>query len=492
MKKTLFFSLSLVLSFFAMAQTDLEKSFEQFKAESEKNFSSYEQEQQRKFDEFRRRVNQDFARMLGEKWEKEEVKEAIPIPKLPEPIKPVVKKKEEPKQEAKQIEIKEIKQVPEKHETPQPIVPIVKQENVEMEQFSFDFYGTNCKVDWQDDMKFSLSSVNEPSVAEAWKLLSTQKYDGLIADCLNIRERLELCDWAYIELLDKMAKGVLGENSQNEIVVLKMFLLTQSGYKIRIAKCNSTLTLLMPAKEEIYGYSYLEFDNQRFYVLNKKLRGSFEVFKLEFPEEKLLSMQMNQLPKISENKSEKKTFASKRYENVKVSVAPNTNLIDFYTEYPHSDWNYYSQASLSSSVKRDLYPVLKSIIEGETQIEAANILINFVQTAFEYKTDDEQFGYERTLFGDELFYYPYSDCEDRSVLFSILVRELLGLDVVLLHYPGHLATAVNFTEQAEGSFMTIDNKMYFICDPTYIGANVGEVMPQFGNVPAEIIRIAKR
>jgi hypothetical protein len=40
--------------------------------------------------------------------------------------------------------------------------------------------------------------------------------------------------------------------------------------------------------------------------------------------------------------------------------------------------------------------------------------------------------------------------------------------------------------------MTIDNKMYFICDPTYIGANVGEVMPQFGNVPAEIIRIAKR
>ncbi len=492
MKKTLFFSLSLVLSFFAMAQTDLEKSFEQFKAESEKNFSSYEQEQQRKFDEFRRRVNQDFARMLGEKWEEEEVKEAIPIPKLPEPIKPVVKKKDAPKQETKQIEIKEIKQVPEKHETPQPIVPIVKQENVEMEQFSFDFYGTNCKVDWQDDMKFSLSSVNEPSVAEAWKLLSTQKYDGLIADCLNIRERLELCDWAYIELLDKMAKGVLGENSQNEIVVLKMYLLTQSGYKMRIAKCNGTLALLMPTKEEIYGYSYLEFDNQRFYVLNKALKGSFEVFKLEFPKEQLASMQMNHLPGFTENKIEKKTFASERYTAAKVSVAPNTNLMDFYTEYPHGDWDYYSRASLSSSVKRDLYPTLKSIIEGESQVEAANILINFVQTAFEYKTDDEQFGYERTFFGDEMFYYPYSDCEDRSVLFSILVRELLGLDVVFLHYPGHLATAVNFTEQAEGSYMTIDNKIYFICDPTYIGANVGEVMPQFGNVPAEIIKIASK
>ena len=134
---------------------------------------------------------------------------------------------------------------------------------------------------------------------------------------------------------------------------------------------------------------------------------------------------------------------------------------------------------------------MRSIIDGETQIEAANILINFVQTAFEYKTDEEQFGYERTLFGDEMFYYPYSDCEDRSVLFSILVRELLGLDVVLLNYPGHLATAVHFTEETQGHYMTIDNKNYVVCDPTYIGASVGDVMPQFGNVPAKIIRISK-
>ncbi len=492
MKKLILFSFSLILSFCSLAQNDLEKSFEQFKAETEKNFSSYKEEQQRKFDEFRREVNQNFARMLGEKWEEEEVKEAIPIPELPEPVKPIVKKETEPKQEHKPIEIKQIKELPEKHEVPQPVVPIAKDETIEIKQYSFDFYGTNCKVDWQDDMKFSLSVVNEKSVAEVWKLLSTKKYDALIVDCLNLREKMQLCDWAYIDMLDKMSKRLLGKNSQNEIVVLKMYLLTQSGYKMRIAKCNGTLALLMPAKEEIYGYSYLEFDNQRFYVLNKDLKGSFEVFKLEFPQEKLPSMQMSTLPEISENKSGKKTFSSKRYTNAQVSVAPNTNLIDFYTEYPHSDWNYYSQASLSSSVKKDLYPVLNSIIEGETQIEAANILINFVQTAFEYKTDEEQFGYERTLFGDEMFHYPYSDCEDRSVLFSILVRELLGLDVVLLHYPGHLATAVNFTEQAEGSFVTIDNQTYFICDPTYIGADVGEVMPQFRSVPAEIIRIAKK
>ena len=49
-------------------------------------------------------------------------------------------------------------------------------------------------------------------------------------------------------------------------------------------------------------------------------------------------------------------------------------------------------------------------IQGKKQSEAANILINFVQTAFDYKTDGDQFGYEKPFFVDELFYYPYSDC----------------------------------------------------------------------------------
>ena len=116
--------------------------------------------------------------------------------------------------------------------------------------------------------------------------------------------------------------------------------------------------------------------------------------------------------------------------------------------------------------------------------------MNFVQTAFQYQTDQEQFGYERPLFGDETFYYPYSDCEDRSILFSILVRELLGLDIVLLHYPHHLATAVNFgDEEVYGSYFSINGQKYVISDPTYINAPVGECMPQFQNSSAEIVKI---
>jgi hypothetical protein len=137
----------------------------------------------------------------------------------------------------------------------------------------------------------------------------------------------------------------------------------------------------------------------------------------------------------------------------------------------------YSKASLSNQAKETLYPVLRKAIAGKTQAQAANILLNFVQTGFDYATDQQQVGYERPFYPDESLYYPYCDCEDRSILFACLVRELLGLDVVLLDYPEHLSTAVGFTENVEGDYLMLGDKKYIACDPTYIGADIGMSMP---------------
>ena len=136
-----------------------------------------------------------------------------------------------------------------------------------------------------------------------------------------------------------------------------------------------------------------------------------------------------------------------------------------------------------------LYPSLRKAIAGKSDYEAVEILLNFVQTSLEYMTDDEQFGYERPLFPDESLYYPYCDCEDRSILFSVLVRELVGLDVVLLYYPGHLATAVCFNSDVSGDYLTVGGRKYVVCDPTYINANVGMTMPQYKGVKAEVVRL---
>lgn len=88
-----------------------------------------------------------------------------------------------------------------------------------------------------------------------------------------------------------------------------------------------------------------------------------------------------------------------------------------------------------------------------------------------------------------MFFHPYSDCEDRAILYAVLVRDLLGLKTVLLHYPGHLAAAVRFDEEVTGDYMLIDGARYTVCDPTYIGADIGMAMPQYRHVAADVFRL---
>ncbi|MBQ7280547.1 MAG: hypothetical protein IJR13_07500 [Bacteroidales bacterium] len=173
-----------------------------------------------------------------------------------------------------------------------------------------------------------------------------------------------------------------------------------------------------------------------------------------------------------------------------MTLSQNKNLINFLNNYPISaQWDQYSAASLSPEVKQVLYPILETQLSGKGEKEKIDLLLDFVQHAFNYATDQVQFGCERPLFGDETFYYPYSDCEDRAILFSILVRELVGLDVVLVHYPGHLAAAVRFNENVVGNYFNYKGKQYVVCDPTYIGASAGMAMSDFERTPATLIEI---
>ena len=67
------------------------------------------------------------------------------------------------------------------------------------------------------------------------------------------------------------------------------------------------------------------------------------------------------------------------------------------------------------------------------------------------------------------------------------MRELLGLDVVLLSYPEHIATAVHFNEDVEGDYLDFEGKRYIISDPTYMNAKVGMCAKKFKPMKPQVI-----
>jgi len=110
-----------------------------------------------------------------------------------------------------------------------------------------------------------------------------------------------------------------------------------------------------------------------------------------------------------------------------------------------------------------------------------------VQTGFKYQTDDNQFNRENYLLPEETLFYPYSDCEDRSFIFAYLVKRLIGLEVIGLGFPGHVATAVGFSSHVPGDHVVVNNKKFTVCDPTYINAVAGMTMPQYRGTTPEVI-----
>ena len=483
MKKSVLFFGLLMLVMPLKAQ-----DFEDYKRQRQAEMERYKDSVRQNYDEYRRRANEEYAKYMRENWKEFQAMKGDPAPEIPGPPKPYKREDDAP-----------IPGLPMKHgkvmPKPTPVEPLklpklpVIPNAPTMPKFGFNYYGTSLTVHLDNSLKIKLNGISENAVADAWSQLASEMSEVLLEDCLALRDELALGDWAYFCLLRKLSEQYLGKNT-NEAVVMETFMLAQSGYMVRIARKENKLVLLMPFDGVVYGMSYLHIDGNRYVILDHEKGGSISVFNHSFADnEHVVSLRMSKTPKLAMKASSPRTFTSSRYSDLSVTLSTNQNLMDFYNEYPQCEWTNYSWAGLSDEVKAKLYPMLRKGIEGKSQIEAANRIINFVQTAFDYKTDGNQFGYERSLFADESFFYPYNDCEDRSYLFSILMKDLLGLEVVLLHYPMHLATAVHYTEPLNGSYFTMDGKKWFISDPTYIGANVGECMPQYAKTSPEVYKL---
>ena len=528
MKKVLILLLS-ILPLTAMAQT----SFDEFRKKQQADFDKFKKDSQEEYDAFRKRMNDEYAEFMRQAWkafpahEADEPVKEKPVPPVvydePQPAptpQPNVEPKPQPKTEPKvepqpktepKVEPKPTPQpkpepqpkqipvqptvvvVPPPAPAPEPVAPVKPKEEVPVKRVSVGYYGNIVSISFPADDNLKIKALNENGIADAWKVLSDSKYDVTIKNALDTRKASDLCDWAYMDLLRAVTEKQYGKT--NEAVLMQAYLMTQSGYRIRLGRTATKLHMLIASRYEIYGMKYFTLDGMKYYVIGERDANEMHICEGKFDKEQSLSLQMARLPKFGNEPTPKRTLTSRK--GVTAAVSVNKNLIDFFGNYPQAcingdfttRWAAFANTPLDKNVKDLLYPALKKTISGMRERDAVGILLNWVQTAFTYGYDDQIWGEDRPFFAQETLYYPQSDCEDRAILFSRLVRDLTGLDVVLLYYPGHLATAVAFTGDETGDWLTYKGRKYIVCDPTYENAPVGATMPGMDNQKAKMIAL---
>ncbi|HCS87726.1 MAG TPA: hypothetical protein DIW30_04770 [Bacteroidales bacterium] len=524
MRKTIIIILSLV----TLSLSAQHLSFEQFRQQQTDKFNQFSADKQAEFDAFRRRANEQYADFMRQAWESFPVHEAeqpteektLPPVVYEEPApapqqepqgdgksQPKPQEEPQPKEQVAPISAPkpaidtkpvpisvkpQVVVVPTPQPAPEPIAPIQPKAEP-CKNVSVGYFGTIITLAFPADDNLHLRALKEDAIADAWQQLSDSRYDITVSTALKARKANALCDWAYMQMLQAVSEKQYGKT--NEAVLMQAFLMTQSGYRIRLGMGDTRLYMLVASLYDIFRMRYYTIDGTKYYDISGEKDTKIRITKAKYEKEKSLSLQMTRLPLLSNDPAPKRTLTSRK--GVTASVCVNKNLIDFFNTYPQAcfngnqttRWAAFANTPIEQSVKDMLYPPLRKTISSMNEHDAVGILLNWVQTAFEYGYDDQIWGGDRAFFAQETLYYPYCDCEDRAILFSHLVRDLLGLDVVLLYYPGHLATAVAFNTDVNGDYLTWQNRKYVVCDPTYINAGVGRTMPGMNNQQAQVIAL---
>ncbi len=447
--------------------------------------TSYDDWSKKKNNEYKTyKINQDraFANGLKKQWKEYRLKQDKTRFKKTKPNNIPEKSKETKKREAdyknsKKVNIRPIKQVRTKGLVKKTVKLLSKDKLV-----GISFFGTTSQIAYNNKYNFQLHTISKNSIADFWQEFSRKDYRPLIKQFEFHFGNMQLNDWAKYKFVYKMGMKFYGQN--NKANLFTWFMLTKLGLDVKVGYNSNNIYLMSAISHKLYQVSYFNINSKRYYVLvpggRAKGISNIRTYKSNYSRNlRQLSFKMDKPLKLNNLKILKK-YSFKYYNKThNLNTIVNKNLIDFYSSYPQSDYRIYFDSKVSNMTRGRLLAGLRKIIDGKKEVEAVNILLRFVQTGFGYKTDQQQFKYEKVLFPEETLYYKYSDCEDRTILFTYLVKNLLNLETIGLKYKDHIASAVALNSKIKGDGYKVNGKLYYVADPTFVNANIGETMTKY-------------
>jgi hypothetical protein len=435
---------------------------------------------------FRDSVNREYARYLSQNWEAFELRSPRPAPEKPGPTETPRYTPDTAARHA-DLPIDSVVAPPGRAMDVYPQMEMPEKQAVRP-PMRLTFYGVPVEISRFDGFDIRLPSIAEAQIADSWLQLSEAPWRALVAELLTLKEELYLNDWALYRLLCQVADLYFQPARANEKTVFTVFMLNQTGYRAKIGRAKNRLVSLIAFRTAVYGKYFVTFPDGNYYVFDRDGSPEAKVYTCPLnytPAEMNISLAVQKPFRLAAD-TERKEFA---FGGGTYAVEYNKNLIALYQTCPQTELQVYANSSLSGATRRSLEKALLPELKGKSAKESVGFLLSFVQSAFAYQNDLEQFGYEKYFFVEEIFHYPRSDCEDRAVLFSQLVRSFTGLDVVLLDYSDHVSTAVGLGDDAEGDCIHINNVRYVVCDPTYIGAPVGLSMKAYRDRKVRVLTL---
>jgi hypothetical protein len=308
-------------------------------------------------------------------------------------------------------------------------------------------------------------------------------YGSLITNISSLKQNIELIqknyklpDWLVYQLIRRIAEQVNSKYiDYTQYTLTKYLLLAITGFEPVIFTSNDKILLYIKSVDTVYNLPNKIISGKQYICLNYHDYG----YQINFGQEKFIQKKIN-LPDTGRNfqytidylpSFQKESYAVKnvsfqyKHKKESYSILVNPEIQDYFTNYPVTEYRYQFNIPFSEIAYNKLIPELKTKTKNLSIEEGVQYIMIFVRDGFEFETDTRLFGREKRLSAEETLVYNSSDCEDRSALFFLLVKELYNLPMAIISYPEHVNVAVQLPKQ-KGLTIDIENKKFTICEPT--------------------------
>lgn len=351
-----------------------------------------------------------------------------------------------------------------------------------MKKFTLNFYGHILLFHWDSDYYSSRKKFFNDLSAEklADYLLNDTNLNEFTEQADAYAREMKLDGMAYLMLVDKTASKVSGGKDGKFKTAFVYALLYRKGFDVLFGVNDARATVYGHTAFSIKNVLYVTRNGKTYYDLSFDQRKEPSAERLaELPSnEAAQAIRLNKyMPPSLHNNSEVKTIPFENEGNIYFfTVNLNKSLVEYYNDLPDIEMSQvYLNYGLSEKGNNTLVQQIREATAYMSKEKVVNFILDFVQS-FDYGKDIDVLGKEKFAFPEESIASDYTDCEDRSMLFAYLVREVAHLQSIGLFYPGaaHMNVAVESWRKAGEADVKAYEMDFVVCEPSGKGLKAGQ------------------
>lgn len=358
-------------------------------------------------------------------------------------------------------------------------------------EYTFPYRGMELAV---ADVPLKVKSLpmHRSDYADQWRSFQSGGGLELVESFRELAERHNLNDYLTYDVLMAYTAARYPDVHPSGRMALVQYVMANLGCDVRIAMDESNQPMiLIPFDQTVYGRRFLTVNGYPYYIFGAE-GGDGEphinglISTCVIPTDRDPGRHIDLLVQDLRLPENEKNFDIE-FGKLHLTGSYNQNIMPVLYRYPQMPTQDFASSNVLPELRDDIVRQVKEQLAGMPQREAVDALLRFTQSGFKYATDGDYHGFEKPYFFEEMFYYPKCDCEDRSIFYTYLLWNALGVENHLIAYPVHESASVCLDDTSVGGDHYVHNgKTFYISDPTYIGARTGQCMPNFRKVAPTI------